>query len=439
MIKSRYKIINYSMFDEESWIEIFEKEAAKGWRLEKVGMFLFRFTRIEPAKLRFFIDYNPAYEDYVEMVSSLGYTFIDNYGSFSFWLSEDEQIEELQNDPVAKSAAIKNVLATPKIVFSIVMGLLLILFCDPGGITSDSVRLDIGGAILYKYLLLYSLFMISSGIALLSGAAAGMYTRVKFSRQARGIETSPIIFAVIRFLYHVSRAVVIIMIIPFLIWVSLSSKAVTLVIVLTLIGINIYLSRIYSKKLFVSSNERQRKIHSSLSLAIALIILAINVFDPFSSSQTGGTDSTGSVQKSASNEGYYHKDIFYDESCFYGDDGGDDLDQANNDSYIERLYECRNASIANAIYEYQIEQTEHDSRIPSEEELMAMTEPFDSNRDVEYKSYAAAILSMDEIESSKIDSGYGIDNSFVMIKDNRVLYVELNERYEIPELINAYF
>lgn len=77
--------------------------------------------------------------------------------------------------------------------------------------------------------------------------------------------------------------------------------------------------------------------------------------------------------------------------------------------------------------------------VPSEEELDLIEGGFNSDKDIEYKSFDNAILNMKKVESDKIDLGYFIDDHCVLIKDNKVLYVLVHESYNIEDIINAYF
>ncbi|MDD3809426.1 MAG: DUF2812 domain-containing protein [Erysipelotrichaceae bacterium] len=438
-MKTKYKLINYNMFDEDNWTEMFEKEASKGWMLDKAGLFFFKFKKSQPRKLKFFVDYNPAYEDYVDLTSKFGYAYIDNFESFSFWYSEDDSAEALQSDPVAKAVALKELYNTPSIVMTILIGLLLIIISDPFGITMNAVRYDLGGAILYKEFLVMFLLMNCLGMSMLLSGGAKIFTRIRYSREAEGLETPTIFFYMIKYLYYFFRVSALILFVPVLISAVLSVEPLRLLIIFILLIFNLLFGRTYSKKIFITSNIKNRKKYMISWMMFIILMLAIANVYPLESPGKDFAVTSLSVQKAFTNDANYYETIFYDEFEYYGSAQGQDFGEFYDYSYVERLYDCKNDYIANAIFEYQIEEIEHDSRIPTVEELDARIEAFDPYRDVEYKSYEVAIVSMTSVESDKIESGYYIGDRYLMKKGNVILYVLLSDGYNIQEILNAYF
>lgn len=436
-MRTKYKLIKFSIFEEEKCISMLEKQAAKGWMLEKVGSALFKFKKTVPKRVKFFIDYNPGYQDYVELTSEFGYVFIGNFNSISFWYSDNESAEELQSDPIAKGIAIRTMYKTSVIGVLIFCSLLMIALADPHGYTMRLVRFDIGGVILHQNFIISFVLINSIAIWILLEAIAQIFIRVKISRDMQGLETPMILFYIIKVVHH---SVIIFEILILILLLIFDGSFDLRFIITTVIVVGVLMSgRMIRNKIINDHNAKSRKIKTAAVIA-GLVIFQLSS-SAFLGSSSGDyiTIESNSIQSSASNYAYYSSYIFYDETSYVGSGSEQDFSESSSDSYVERIFECRNNFIAEAIFEYQVEEIERDSRVPSEEELDLIEGGFNSDQDIEYKSFDNAILNMKKVESDKIDLGYFIDDHCVLIKDNKVLYVLVHESYNIEDIINAYF
>ena len=79
-MKTKYMYIGFKFLEEDEKLEhLFEKQAKKGWMLEKIGMSFFKLKKTKPQQLKFFIDCHRPTDDYIYTLEQYGYHYIDNY------------------------------------------------------------------------------------------------------------------------------------------------------------------------------------------------------------------------------------------------------------------------------------------------------------------------------------------------------------------------
>ncbi len=96
----------------------FEKRAQQGWLLEKCGVLLTRYRKIEPQRIKFAVTYFPeitGYEPSVlegnlrmrEYCARAGWTLADDRGIFQIYYHEDPDAVELETEPLIKLQSIR--------------------------------------------------------------------------------------------------------------------------------------------------------------------------------------------------------------------------------------------------------------------------------------------------------------------------------------------
>lgn len=94
----------YRVAEAESWLS---DMAEKGLVLEKAGLYLCRFEKTEPRKVRFRLEprgKSDPDDDYVEACAEMGWELVDCWrGVFLIWKCERTEVPEFHTDPIAES------------------------------------------------------------------------------------------------------------------------------------------------------------------------------------------------------------------------------------------------------------------------------------------------------------------------------------------------
>ncbi len=148
----RYQIPMYGFYDYTGMACHFEAMAQKGWVLDKMGNFLWRFRKEEPRRLKFAITYFPEVTGFEpgrltgnahmrELCEQAGWVLAADPGKFQVYYNEDPDAVELETDPevrleVIDAAMRKTILPS----YLILIGLSLLQ------IFSQLPRLNSGGS-----------------------------------------------------------------------------------------------------------------------------------------------------------------------------------------------------------------------------------------------------------------------------------------------------
>lgn len=111
MRKYRYMFAQFTFYDRTGIQKLLEAQAAKGWLLDKVSNFGWRFRRIEPKKIHFAVTYFPpasAYDpkpserqqDLIEFCNHSGWTLVATAAQLQIFCNEQENPVPIETDPV---------------------------------------------------------------------------------------------------------------------------------------------------------------------------------------------------------------------------------------------------------------------------------------------------------------------------------------------------
>ena len=84
---------------------------------------------------------------------------------------------------------------------------------------------------------------------------------------------------------------------------------------------------------------------------------------------------------------------------------------------------------------------DHDHRIPSIQEIDAITEEkgsFDSLKDVPYYNYEKSVSNLNAYHDDIYDLCYGYDNHYIILKDSIVFDLQLKDNTNLKKLITYY-
>ena len=113
-------VLNYFYaFETEALTDYLEKQAAKGWLLEKVGLYGLLFRRGEPSQRRYYADLPPweptasdwreQKEAYVQMCGEAGWEYVGSDGWIYVFSTEEENVPPLHTDPQVRYRAIDRI------------------------------------------------------------------------------------------------------------------------------------------------------------------------------------------------------------------------------------------------------------------------------------------------------------------------------------------
>ena len=116
-MKYRYQIPLFAFYDHTGMSCHLEKMARRGWMVDKLGNFLWRYRAIEPQRLRFSIVYFPevtgfepgtpeGHQKMEELCDGTGWQLAATAGKFQAYFNEEPDPVELETDPVVQVAVI---------------------------------------------------------------------------------------------------------------------------------------------------------------------------------------------------------------------------------------------------------------------------------------------------------------------------------------------
>lgn len=111
MRKYKYMRAQFTFYDRTGIQRILEEKAEKGWLLDKVSNFGWRFRRIEPKKIHFAVTYFPpasAYDsrpserqqDLIDFCDHSGWKLIATAAQMQIFCNEQENPVPIETDPV---------------------------------------------------------------------------------------------------------------------------------------------------------------------------------------------------------------------------------------------------------------------------------------------------------------------------------------------------
>lgn len=110
MANVKYVPTPYTLYDRTGICRMLEKQAKKGWLLEKIGVFAWKYRRIEPKQLHFAVTYSPnvsAYDpedterelDFREFCALDGWIFAASSNQMQIFYNEKENPVPIDTDP----------------------------------------------------------------------------------------------------------------------------------------------------------------------------------------------------------------------------------------------------------------------------------------------------------------------------------------------------
>lgn len=132
MKETKRRMEFFSLYDHTNIEKHLEKMALKGWMIESIGSYFWKYQKTEPQKLRFSVVYYPKTvnegtvisadrQHFIDMCTSGGWEYVINQGQMHIFCTKDENIPPIETDPeiqiecihkFAKSDIITNNLVT---------------------------------------------------------------------------------------------------------------------------------------------------------------------------------------------------------------------------------------------------------------------------------------------------------------------------------------
>ncbi len=112
MMKDRkYRLAAFCFYDHTHIEKMLERQAEKGWRLEKIGSFFLRFRRIEPAALHYTVSYCPRasafdpepdeeQQEFIDFCARTGWVLAAANAKLTVFYNENNTPTPIDTDPV---------------------------------------------------------------------------------------------------------------------------------------------------------------------------------------------------------------------------------------------------------------------------------------------------------------------------------------------------
>lgn len=108
----------FAFYDRTGIEEYLEDMALRGWKVVKTNLYVWKFEKIEPQKLRFNVSYFPKasmydpkptdeQEDFVELCKHAGWELAAEKGELKVFYNEDENAVPIETDPLIELQSIK--------------------------------------------------------------------------------------------------------------------------------------------------------------------------------------------------------------------------------------------------------------------------------------------------------------------------------------------
>ena len=113
MRSTKHVVTQYCFYDRTGIQKMLEKQAAKGWLLESIGQFSWKYRRTEPQKLHFAVTYYPkasmfdphptvGEELYRDFIGHSGWQFVASNAQLQIFCTEEENPIPIETDPVVE-------------------------------------------------------------------------------------------------------------------------------------------------------------------------------------------------------------------------------------------------------------------------------------------------------------------------------------------------
>lgn len=110
MKETKRRMEFFSLYDHTNIEKHLEKMALKGWLIEDIGSYFWKYQKIEPKKLRFSVVYYPKAvnegtvvsadrQHFIDMCTSGGWKYIINQGQMHIFCTKDENTPPIETDP----------------------------------------------------------------------------------------------------------------------------------------------------------------------------------------------------------------------------------------------------------------------------------------------------------------------------------------------------
>lgn len=150
MKETKRRFETFSIYDRTGIAEHFEKMAAKGWMIERMGNFGWVYRRSEPRALRFAVTYYPKTSEFdpeptkgqlelQEFCAHTGWTFVCSSGQLQVFYNEQADPTPIETDPVVE---VETIHATMKKSYLPVYALWLLICVMNGGLWAAGMIRD---------------------------------------------------------------------------------------------------------------------------------------------------------------------------------------------------------------------------------------------------------------------------------------------------------
>lgn len=110
MKETKRRMEFFSLYDHTNIEKHLEKMALKGWLIEEIGSYFWKYKKIEPKKLRFSVAYYPKRvnegtivsadrQHFIDMCSSGGWKYVINKEQMHIFCTKDESTPPIETDP----------------------------------------------------------------------------------------------------------------------------------------------------------------------------------------------------------------------------------------------------------------------------------------------------------------------------------------------------
>lgn len=437
-MRTKYKYIGFKFIEEDEKLEqFFEKQAKKGWMLDKIGISFLKFKKTEEKNLKFFIDCNRPTDDYIYSLEQYGYHFVDNFKMFNVFYSENLYIEPIQSDPVVKAIAHKELCKPWSIILFFILGLLIYGISDLFDLstlyfrTFDHIILHFHNFLIYLLLKLLAVDLILNAIIIL-------ILRMKYNREIKGFHFPAIITQCLMYVNYFIEGFSFVYCIVFLIIFSIND--ISLFISFILFSVIYTIFNHYINKEIIKIEAKSKRIGFTI-LAILLFIGTHHIIsDSFIQEDVGSKTSTA-YQSDVYNYAQHTRGLLYTINTRYGtSDKKNEFDQYIQ-TYRETIYQCRNETIAKSIFRALVRDSDNERRMPSDEEIDRIAQEkgsFSSIDDVPFYSYQKSLKNLKQYSFKNTDICCGYDNNYIAIRDNIVYDLVVKENTDIQKLIDFY-
>ncbi len=432
MNKVKYRLIGRSVYEEENCLNMLEREAASGWMLDKVGTIFFRFKRAAPTQRKFFMNFYRPTGGEIHHLEDQGYNYLGSCQKVSFLYSDNLDIREPSYNADYKAMAVKEVFSIFRIGALFVLALLVVMLFNYNGIVALLTRNSLAGYLLnFQRLLLHFVGMILAVSLVMTGIEM-VFVRIKYARLATGDNPRIIGYRIFKLLHNISIIALVLLLGFGAVLLGLNNPKM-LGYLFILVVIWFVFQRIYNK-LVIMDNARLRRYLKPAAIIIYIIILTLARIPNIHSHYHSGNKAS---QAARYNYTINENALLYHSIGYFGTQEP----VAENIEYLSEYKEIRYFGItdflAQEIFRFKVEDLEHRSRGWSDLDQLLLeaggTKPL-----LEYPSYQEATISLEPIDSKKIDAGYQWEDHYVILKDRMVLEVELDQDLAIADLIDYY-